>query len=93
MRSANEINIFNDRNYRKLGDFEDPGVIGDGSNYDCDALFAVGLFHEPNDARQGNWRPVDFAHEETPQDDLVEFGVGASSQEAVKLFAAEKDEK
>lgn len=40
---------------------------------------------ETDQARDGDGRPVGPAHEEPPQDDLVEGSIGAAGQEPVQL--------
>ena len=71
--------------YGDLGNFEEPEVIGDGSDDDCDLALAAVLLHVASQRSEGHWRPVDPGHEETLQHDVVELGIGTASQESVKL--------
>lgn len=59
-------------------------VIGDGTNnHDC---LVVGLLGDVGgDSRDGHWWSVDARHEESAKDNLVEGGLGTTSEEAVKL--------
>ena len=68
-----------------LGDLKDPQIVGDGSNDDGDLVGITGLLHVPDQPGDGEGRTVDLAHEEPPQDDLVELGLGPPGQEPVEL--------
>merc|ERR1719350_2557753 len=68
-----------------LGNLEDPQVVGDGSDDDGDLVSVASLLHVPDQPSDGEGRAVDLAHEEPPQDDLVELGLGPPGQEPVEL--------
>lgn len=68
----------------ELGDGEETGVIGDGT--DDDGNLVLLALHVTGQAGDGESRAVDLAHEQSLQHNSVELGVGAASQEAVQLF-------
>jgi len=65
---------------------EHANIVGDGS--DNHGHLAVLATHELGELGQGKRRAVHAGHEQTLQDDGVEVGLGAASQEAVKLNSA-----
>lgn len=70
---------------RQLGDHQQTGVIGNGTNNHNGRLWLVGCLEEASDALQRHWWPVYSAHEQTFQDDTVELLVGTTLQETVQL--------
>jgi len=68
-----------------LGDFEDPGVIGDGSNTDNSLVSIPWLLHVANKTGNGERGPVDLAHEKPPQDNPVELGISSPGEEPVQF--------
>ena len=69
-----------------LGHLIFPHVISDGSHYNCDlprVSLSGQLALQPTDGYR--WS-VDFAHEKSLQDDLVEFGVGSPGQVSIELL-------
>merc|ERR1712079_913418 len=68
-----------------LRDFEDPDVVGDGSNTDTHLVSVTSLLHVAGQSSDRERRPVDLGHEESPQDDLVELGIGPPGQKPVEL--------
>merc|ERR1711874_968750 len=61
--------------HRHLGDIKDPDVVGDGANTDSNLVSVASLLHVAGQSGDGERRPVDLGHEESPQDDLVELGI------------------
>lgn len=47
-------------------------------------------FHELDEAAQGDWWAVGFAHEEPLEDDSVEVALGPPDQETVELHPSNK---
>jgi hypothetical protein len=77
---------------RELGDLEETDVIGHGGDGDDGRgglELRVGLGGLAGDARDGERGAVDLGHVQAAEDDLVELGVGATGQEAVKLCVTE----
>lgn len=68
-----------------LGHCVEPDVVGDASDDHGDHALASWLLHVARHARQRDRRPVDAAHEEAPQHNLVELGMSTSGQVAVEL--------
>jgi len=66
-----------------LGALEHAHIVGD-SAHDHSHL-ALLLAHELGKLGDGKWRPVVTAHEEALEDDFVEVGLGAASEETVEL--------
>ena len=62
-----------------------PDVVGDSTNTDSDLVSVASLLHVAGQSGDGERRPVDLGHEESPQDDLVELGLGPPGQEPVQL--------
>ena len=71
--------------YRHFGDFEEPEVVGDGTNNDSNFVFTSLLLHITCQSSQRHWWSVNLAHEETLHDDLVELAIGTTGQETVQL--------
>lgn len=73
--------------YGDLWNVIETGVIGDGADDDDGLIGRLGVFVGDlfGDAGEGDGRSVDFRHEESAEDDLVEVGVGSASEEPVKL--------
>ena len=71
--------------YPQLRDGENSVVVGDCSDDDGDFVLTAGLLHQPGELGDGHGRPVDAGHKQTPQDNLVELGVGTAGQKAVEL--------
>lgn len=76
---------------RELGELEETVVVGDGTNNN-DGLGSLALLgdattvlREIDDARDRDRWAVDLGHEQATEDRLVEAGLRAASQEAVKL--------
>lgn len=67
----------------ELGEGEHAVVVGDGADNDDGALLVLGGV--ANNAGKRNRGTVNLGHKQAAEDDLVEVGVGATSQEAVKL--------
>jgi hypothetical protein len=65
-----------------LGEVQKTGVVGDGTNND-NSLVTLEI---ADNTRDGDGGTVDAGHKETLQHNLVEVGIGTTSQEAVKLF-------
>ena len=63
-----------------------PDIVGDGPNTDSNLVSVASLLHVAGQSGDGERRPVDLGHEESPQDDLVELGLGPPSQEPVQLY-------
>lgn len=77
---------------RELGDLEETDVIshgGDGDDGRGGLELGVGLGDLAGDARDGERGAVDLGHVQAAEDDLVELGVGATGQEAVKLVCSQ----
>merc|ERR1719370_1254387 len=68
-----------------LGNVKDPQIVGDGANTDSKLVSVALLLQVPHQAGQRKWGTVDLAHEEPPQDDLVELSIGPPCQEPVEL--------
>jgi len=66
-----------------LGEGEHAVVVGDGADNNDGALLILGGV--ANNAGERNRRTVNLGHKQAAEDDLVEVGVGTTSQEAVKL--------
>jgi hypothetical protein len=66
---------------RDLGEVQKTGVVGDGTNNN-NSLVTLKIADNTGDGDRGT---VDTGHKETLQDNLVEVGVSATSQETVKL--------
>ena len=62
-----------------------PDVVGDGANTDSNLVSVASLLHVAGQSGDGERRPVDLGHEESPQDDLVELGIRPPGQEPVQL--------
>ena len=62
-----------------------PDVVGDGPNADSNLISVASLLHITGQSGDGERRPVDLGHEESPQDDLVELGIGPPRQKPVEL--------
>jgi len=60
-----------------LGDLEEAVVIGDGADNN-DRLLLVAVLEVGGNAREGDGRAVDAAHEEAAEHDLVERRVGTA---------------
>ena len=73
------------RSYLDFGAVEYPVVIGDGADDNDDLAVPTRLLHLPGDLGNGHGRPVDLGHEEAPEDDAVELGIGTAGQETVQL--------
>lgn len=74
---------------RELGDLKETDVVGDGGDGDngrSGLELRVGLGDLASDARDGKRGAVDARHIQAAEDDLVELGLSAASQEAVKLW-------
>lgn len=73
----------------QLGNLEETVVVGDGGHDSTDlaliSLGGVGVGGGSNDLREGNGRAVDAAHSQTANHGLVEFAVGTTGKECVKL--------
>ena len=65
--------------------FLPPDVVGDGSNTDSYLVSVTSLLHVAGQSSDRERRPVDLGHEESPQDDLVELGIGPPRQKPVEL--------
>ncbi len=65
-------------------DSEETVIISNGS--DQDSNLVVFSSHVLGQAGNRKRWAVDFAHKETLEHNLVEFGVGSASQETVKLY-------
>ena len=74
------------RTHRHLRHLEDADIVGHGAHHDDDAVLALRLVHEADDACQRHGRPVDLAHEQPLQDDAVELCSGTAGQEPVQLW-------
>ena len=61
-----------------------PDIISDGTNNDTN-LLSLRPFHSTNNSREGNWWFVDFAHEQSFQDDLIELRISPTCKEPVQL--------
>jgi len=72
--------------HRYAGELDEADVIGDGSDDDDGLSLVAGrrsdLLH---DSRKGDRRAVDLGHEETFEDDFIEVGICAPSQETIEL--------
>merc|ERR1719189_2884974 len=66
--------------HRHLRDIKDPDIVGDGPNTDSNLVSVASLLHIAGQSGDGERRPVDLGHEESPQDDLVELGLGPPGQ-------------
>lgn len=53
--------------------------------HDRDQVLAGRVPHVARQPRQGQRRPVDAAHEQPPEDDLVELGICTPCQVSVQL--------
>lgn len=73
----------------KLGDLKKTRVVGDSANNN-QSLTLLGVLDK---ARKADGRAVDTRHEKALQNDFVEVGVSATSQEAVKLYINEEGQK
>ena len=62
---------------------EHADIVSHGA--DDDGHLALLAPHELGELREGERRPVHARHEQTLEDDSVELGLGAASEEAVKL--------
>merc|ERR1719278_2105258 len=71
--------------HRHLGDVKDPDIVGDGAHTDSNLFGVASLLHVAGQSGDGERRPVDLGHEESPQDDLVELGVRPPGQKPVQL--------
>ena len=70
---------------RQLRDVEQPQVVGDGSNDDGDLVLSSVLLHVSDKRGEGQWGTMDAGHKKSLQNDAVEFGIGTTGQETVKL--------
>lgn len=71
--------------HAQLGHLVDAQVVGHGADNNGNESFAAGFLHEADHASERRHRPVNAAHEEASQHDLVELGVGPARQETVDL--------
>ena len=62
-----------------------PDIVGDGSNTDSNLVSVTSLLHVAGQSSDRERRPVYLGHEESPQDDLVELGIGPPRQKPVEL--------
>lgn len=73
---------------RHLGAFEESNVVRDGSDGDDGVgggVGSVGLGDLSRESGEGKRGSVDSGHEESSENDLVEFRFRSSGQESVKL--------
>ena len=63
-----------------------PDIVGDGSNTDSNLVSVTSLLHVAGQSSDREGRPVYLGHEESPQDDLVELGIGPPCQEPEKTW-------
>ncbi len=76
--------------YGQLGHLVESQVVGDGADDDSGLVGAGLALHLADDASQRDGRAVDLGHEQASEDDLVELGAAAASQEAVQLDEQEQ---
>ena len=68
-----------------LGNLKDSEVVGDGSVNKSILVFIFSLLHIVSKTGNEKGRAVDVAHEEPPEDDLVELDLGHPVKEPVDL--------
>ena len=68
-----------------LGNLKDSEVVGDGSVNKSILVFIFSLLHIVSKTGNEKGRAVDVAHEEPPEDDLVELDLGPPVKEPVNL--------
>ena len=68
-----------------LGDLKDSDVIGDSAHNNSNLVSITSLLHVPGKSGNGQRWSVDLAHEEPPEDDLVELSLRPPGQEPVEL--------
>ncbi len=71
--------------YGQLGDLVESQVVGDGADNDGGLVGAALALHLADETSERDNGAVDLGHEQTSEDDLVELGVAAASQETVEL--------
>ena len=69
----------------EFGDILNPDIISDCSHNNSDSVLTSRHLHLTDQTGDGDGRPVGSAHEEPPQDDLVEGSIRAAGQEPVQL--------
>lgn len=70
---------------RDLGDLEQANIVGDGANNDDGLLVSTGLSSGLLKGAQADRGAVSLGEEEALENDPVETGVGAASEEAIEL--------
>lgn len=69
----------------QLRDIQDASIVSDGSDNYGNGVLGGALLYKTGQTLQRNGSLVGAAHEQTTQDDLVEFLVRATVQESVEL--------